>query len=151
MFVAPVFNGTGIATKNVLAMAHGIPLVTTKIGLNGLGLQPGQSAVLATDEPHTFAQHALTVQTSIAVFERIRQAALQHTRDTLSVGNQRPRSVASLVATGVQRYDSGPPQVTGRWNTIRPSAPSTSHFSSSRSLQRNPTKAGDCSDWDRWV
>ena len=32
VFVAPVLNGTGIATKNVLAMAHGIPLVTTRIG-----------------------------------------------------------------------------------------------------------------------
>ena len=35
VFVAPVLNGTGIATKNVLAMAHGIPLVTTLVGLNG--------------------------------------------------------------------------------------------------------------------
>ena len=33
VFTAPVFNGTGVATKNVLALARGIPLVTTKVAL----------------------------------------------------------------------------------------------------------------------
>ena len=48
-FVAPVFNGTGIATKNVMAMAQGIPLVTTTVGLHGLGLPTAQQAVLIAD------------------------------------------------------------------------------------------------------
>ena len=96
VFVAPVFNGTGIATKNVLAMAHGIPLVTTAVGLNGLGLQPGQRAVLATDEPAIFAQDVLEVQTSATLFEATRQAALRHTRDTLSAERQRA-ALCSLV------------------------------------------------------
>ena len=88
-FVAPVLNGTGIATKNVLAMAHGIPLVTTSNGLNGLGLAPNQHAVLVADDPAVFAQHLLRLQTSKALFDATSSAALEHTRKYLSAERQR--------------------------------------------------------------
>ena len=89
VFVAPVLNGTGIATKNVLAMAHGIPLVTTVTGLNGLGLPAVQDAILVADDPTLFAEHVLRVQTSQQVFDHTWRAALRHTKMFLSADRQR--------------------------------------------------------------
>lgn len=89
VFVAPVLNGTGIATKNVLAMAHGIPLVTTLTGLNGLGLPAEQQAILVADDPSRFAEHVVRVQTSQGIFDQTWRAALQHTKRYLSADRQR--------------------------------------------------------------
>ena len=88
VFAAPVLNGTGIATKNVLAMARGIPLVTTSVGLNGLGLPMGQRAVLAADDPGAFALNVLRIQTSPEDFEASWRAALQHADTFLSSHRQ---------------------------------------------------------------
>ena len=38
LFVSPLLNATGIATKNFHAMAHGLPVLTTPIGIAGLHL-----------------------------------------------------------------------------------------------------------------
>ncbi|KAL3896153.1 MAG: hypothetical protein SGPRY_013335, partial [Prymnesium sp.] len=88
VFAAPVINGTGIATKNVLAMARGIPLVTTPVGLNGLGLPPVQHAVLVADEPNSFAQKLLWVQRSREAFEQTWRSALAHASALLSPKRQ---------------------------------------------------------------
>jgi hypothetical protein len=36
VFISPIFFSTGLNTKNVLALAHGLPLVTTRAGAGGL-------------------------------------------------------------------------------------------------------------------
>ncbi len=45
--VSPVRFGTGIKTKNLLALAHAVPLVTTKVGADGMNLVNGESALIA--------------------------------------------------------------------------------------------------------
>ena len=99
VFVAPVLNGTGIATKNVLAMAHGIPLVTTLVGLNGLGLPLDQRAILVSDEPSGFASHVLNVQSSERTFDVTWRAALEHTRTYLSAERQRTQLCTMMGCT----------------------------------------------------
>jgi len=44
---SPVRFGTGIKTKNLLALAHGVPLVTTTVGADGLSLCDGHTALIA--------------------------------------------------------------------------------------------------------
>jgi glycosyltransferase involved in cell wall biosynthesis len=44
---SPVRFGTGIKTKNLLALAHGVPLVTTAVGADGLDLRDGHTALIA--------------------------------------------------------------------------------------------------------
>jgi GT2 family glycosyltransferase len=51
---SPVRFGTGIKTKNLLALAHGVPLVTTTVGADGLNLSDGSTALIA-DSPQEFA------------------------------------------------------------------------------------------------
>ena len=88
VFAAPVLNGTGIATKNVLAMARGIPLVTTSVGLNGLGLPAEQHAVLVADDPSAFARNIMRVQSSPKEFDASWRAALAHAQNVLSSHRQ---------------------------------------------------------------
>jgi glycosyltransferase involved in cell wall biosynthesis len=45
----PVTFGGGLKIKNVEALAHGIPLVTTSVGAEGLGGEPGDSYLIAQD------------------------------------------------------------------------------------------------------
>ena len=52
--VSPVRFGTGIKTKNLLALAHAVPLVTTKVGADGMNLVDGDSALIA-DTAEEFA------------------------------------------------------------------------------------------------
>ena len=54
VFVSPIRIGTGINTKNLRALACGLPIVTTSVGAEGLQLQDGHHALLA-DTPSTFA------------------------------------------------------------------------------------------------
>lgn len=51
---SPVRFGTGIKTKNLLALAHGVPLVSTTVGADGLNLSDGSTALIA-DSPQEFA------------------------------------------------------------------------------------------------
>jgi O-antigen biosynthesis protein len=44
---SPVRFGTGIKTKNLLALAHGLPLVTTTVGADGLSLDHNHTALIA--------------------------------------------------------------------------------------------------------
>ena len=107
-FVAPVFNGTGIATKNVMAMAQGIPLVTTTVGLHGLGLPTAQQAVLIADEPDAFASAVLRIHGSQELFASLWRAALAHTQAHLSAAHQQ-QVLCSLVAAPAAPPPSPPP------------------------------------------
>lgn len=54
IFVGPIRFGTGIITKNMIAMAHGLPVVTTTVGGEGLQLVDKEHALLA-DTAEAFA------------------------------------------------------------------------------------------------
>jgi GT2 family glycosyltransferase/glycosyltransferase involved in cell wall biosynthesis/2-polyprenyl-3-methyl-5-hydroxy-6-metoxy-1,4-benzoquinol methylase len=54
VFVGPIRFGTGIITKNMLSMAHGLPVVTTTVGGEGLQLVNEEHALIA-DTPEAFA------------------------------------------------------------------------------------------------
>ncbi len=58
--LSPVRFGTGIKTKNLLALAHGVPLVTTTVGADGMALRHNETALIA-DTPQEFADAAACI------------------------------------------------------------------------------------------
>jgi len=60
VFVCPVLNGSGVLVKLLEAFAAGIPVVSTRIGAEGLARWDGELCHLA-DDPETFAAKVVEV------------------------------------------------------------------------------------------
>lgn len=58
VFVCPLRAGSGMQTKNLEAMAMGVPVVTTSVGLEGLDATPGKEIFVA-DNPVDFANQLI--------------------------------------------------------------------------------------------
>ena len=55
VFVAPIRFGAGVKGKIGEALSHGIPVVTTSVGAEGMGFTDGREALIA-DDPRAFAE-----------------------------------------------------------------------------------------------
>jgi len=73
VFAAPIRYGTGINTKNLQAMAHGLPLVTTTIGAEGIQLRNGVDGLIA-DTPRSFADALLRIYRDAGLWEKLAAA-----------------------------------------------------------------------------
>ena len=58
VFVCPILSGSGVRVKLLEAFAAGIPVVSTRLGAEGLADKDGDICALA-DEPESFAGHVL--------------------------------------------------------------------------------------------
>src|SRR5262249_7193025 len=58
LFVCPIRSGSGIRVKLLEAFASGIPVISTRIGAEGLAGVDGEFCALA-DDPEEFAEHAV--------------------------------------------------------------------------------------------
>ena len=58
LFVCPILAGSGVRVKLLEAFAAGIPVVSTRLGAEGLADQDGEICALA-DDPADFAAHVV--------------------------------------------------------------------------------------------
>ena len=77
VFVAPLRYGAGIKGKIVEAMSYGLPVVTTSIGAEGLGLKDGEDAMIA-DDPAEFAAKVLQLCTSPITWSKVSENSLRY-------------------------------------------------------------------------
>lgn len=71
--IAPIRYGSGMKGKVAEAMAHGLPVVTTSIGGEGMDLEPGVD-VLVGDTPREFARRVVELCQDEALWQRIATA-----------------------------------------------------------------------------
>ena len=74
VFVAPLRAGSGIQTKNLEAMAMGVPVVTTSVGAMGLEADIGKELLVA-DTPSDFAEQVTHLLDNEHLRENIAQTA----------------------------------------------------------------------------
>ena len=74
VFVAPLRAGSGIQTKNLEAMAMGVPVVTTPVGAMGLEADVGKELLVA-DTPTTFAENVVHLLNDEHLRERLARTA----------------------------------------------------------------------------
>jgi GT2 family glycosyltransferase len=86
IFAAPIRYGTGIITKNMHALAHGLPVVTTTVGAEGMLLQHDQHALIA-DEPQAFATAILRLQRDPALWQRLSTDGRSYIREKFCLEN----------------------------------------------------------------
>jgi GT2 family glycosyltransferase/glycosyltransferase involved in cell wall biosynthesis len=83
VFVCPILSGSGVRVKLLEAFAAGIPVVSTRLGAEGLADQDGDLCALA-DDPSAFAAHIVKLlrdpETAAQMAERAR-ANVVATRD----------------------------------------------------------------------
>lgn len=83
VFVCPILSGSGVRVKLLEAFAAGIPVVSTRLGAEGLAKKDGDLCALA-DDPATFAAHIVKLlrdpETAAQMAERARTDVVS-TRD----------------------------------------------------------------------
>jgi glycosyltransferase involved in cell wall biosynthesis len=70
VFIVPLRLGGGTRLKIPEAMAMGLPVVSTRIGAEGLDIQPGENILIA-DDPVSFARSVLQLLSDPELRERI--------------------------------------------------------------------------------
>jgi GT2 family glycosyltransferase len=96
VFVAPVRFGAGVKGKIGEALAHGLPVVTTKIGAEGMALRDGEEALIV-DSPREFADAVLRLYDDAALWRRLSDNSRAHVERHFS-----PRVVGKVVNDSVR-------------------------------------------------
>ncbi|MGB7947214.1 MAG: glycosyltransferase [Candidatus Binatia bacterium] len=83
VFVAPLRYGAGIKGKIAQSMGFGLPVVTTPIGAEGMGLIDGKH-VLIGDSPAAFAKAVVRLYRDEQLWEEMSQTGLLHIKSNFS-------------------------------------------------------------------
>ncbi len=95
IFVCPILSGSGMRVKLLEAMASGIPIVSTRIGAEGLAENNGEYALLA-DDPKAFADHCVDLMSNPKRAQEMAQRAWNYLMET--------RDMRSITAALVESY-----------------------------------------------
>ncbi|MEK7071287.1 MAG: glycosyltransferase family 4 protein [Patescibacteria group bacterium] len=76
LFIAPIFGPGGTRLKILAAMACGLPVVSTKIGVEGLDLKDKENVLIA-DAPDEFVSKIETILSDPARYNELRKSAYQ--------------------------------------------------------------------------
>ena len=83
VFVAPLRYGAGVKGKVVQSMAHGVPVVTTAIGAEGLDLVDGENALIA-DDPREFADKVVLLCSDETLWYKLSRNSMSHAQNNFS-------------------------------------------------------------------
>lgn len=77
ILLAPVRYGTGTKTKILHALAHGVPVITTTMGGEGIGLRDGETALIA-DTAEDFASAVARLYTGRELWDKLSERGRAH-------------------------------------------------------------------------
>jgi len=114
VFVAPLRYGAGMKGKIGMAMAMGLPVVTTSIGAEGMGLVDGINALIADDE-EGFASAVLRLYHDDALWESLSVEGVRH------VGREwSPDAMKTRLADLMSRTRSRGSMIPRGWGLLDP-------------------------------
>jgi len=96
IFAGPIRFGTGINTKNMQSLAHGLPVVTTSVGAEGMQLRHEVHALIA-DDSSSFADSIVRLTSDPALWTRLAESGRDLIRKKFSLDALRPQ-VRRIVA-----------------------------------------------------
>ncbi|MDP1845275.1 MAG: glycosyltransferase [Candidatus Moranbacteria bacterium] len=83
VFVAPLRYGAGFKGKIAMAMSYGLPVVTTSIGAEGMGLEDGETAMIA-DSAEDLAKKIINLYNSENDWKKIADNSIRHVAENYS-------------------------------------------------------------------
>lgn len=98
--IAPLRSGAGTRLKVVEALAHGVPVVSTTVGAEGLDLAPGRD-FLRSDDPEEFAECCVRLLTDADLRNEIVAAGAESIRaryEWATIGTEAADRALMLVA-----------------------------------------------------
>lgn len=90
VFVSPLRYGAGMKGKIGQSMAHGLPVVTTSIGAEGMQLSDGETALVA-DGDEAFARAVIRLYKDEVLWTSMSRRSLEHVRAHFSEAAARAR------------------------------------------------------------
>jgi glycosyltransferase involved in cell wall biosynthesis len=94
VFLCPILSGSGVRVKLLEAFAAGIPVVSTRLGAEGLASEDGTICALA-DDPETFAQRTLELIENPGVAESMAARAREEVVQKRDIRRMTERLVKS--------------------------------------------------------
>lgn len=95
VFVAPLRQGAGMKGKIGHSLSHGLPLVTTRIGAEGIGLVDGENAFVA-DDPRELADKVVALYQDPELWQRFSSAGMELLRTRFSMAAVRTPLLTAL-------------------------------------------------------
>lgn len=83
-FIAPLLYGAGVKGKIVEAMSHGLPVITTPLGAEGLNLEHGKNALIA-DNPDDYIKSIVVLYTSKDLWLQISKGSFEYVKTNNSL------------------------------------------------------------------
>ena len=83
VFVSPLRYGAGMKGKIGQSMAYGLPVVTTAVGAEGIGLKDGQNALIA-DEPQAFADAVIRLYKDESLWNKLSEKSIEYIENNYS-------------------------------------------------------------------
>jgi glycosyltransferase involved in cell wall biosynthesis len=102
--VVPLRSGSGMRVKILDALARGVPVVTTTVGVEGIAATDGEH-VLVADAPAAFAAAVVRVLEDRTVAERLSRAGR-----SLAIRSYDTSAVARLQLEALRRFEARPPR-----------------------------------------
>jgi len=107
LFAGPIRFGTGINTKNMQSLAHGLPMVTTSVGAEGMQLQHEVHALIA-DDAASFAGAIVRLAADSSLRTRLADAGRELIREKFSMEALRPQVRKIIARAAAQRPKPAP-------------------------------------------
>jgi len=95
IFVSPLRYGSGMKGKVGQALSYGLPIVTTSIGAEGIGLDHDHSALVA-DDAESFAAAVLKAYRSKELWQRLSDGGYKHIQENYTPAIVEARIHAAL-------------------------------------------------------
>jgi glycosyltransferase involved in cell wall biosynthesis len=93
VFVAPLRHGAGMKGKVGHALSFGLPVVTTSIGAEGIGLISGETALIS-DDPDEFANMVARLYTDEGLWTRLSSSGRELIASRFSEGVVKEKLIA---------------------------------------------------------
>jgi GT2 family glycosyltransferase/glycosyltransferase involved in cell wall biosynthesis len=103
VFISPLRYGAGMKGKNGQAMSFGLPVVTTSVGAEGMGLVDGVHALIR-DDAQSFAEAVVNLYTDQEEWELLAKSGIDHARERWSPDAMRIRLARLLSDAGLRRF-----------------------------------------------
>lgn len=96
LMIVPLRYGAGVKGKLGESLSYGLPVVTTSVGAEGIGLTDGVEALIA-DEPEDFAAAVVRAYEQKELWERLAEHGYRHIEKHFT-----PEVVAQIINTSVK-------------------------------------------------